>query len=390
MARPLTGIARPGLHTHRSYHGHEENKRQSIEDGTPPTPRYEGYDITPRESPLCENRGRWHCTNTKPTPASERALQQFVRDLSLTNYNVLNVLYDRKMQGSKGKHIENVIASKASANPAWEFQVVFLKLNRNHKKRDSKSSRHRTLSMQLILECNLRPHDNIALPLPLSMSSQCPIRATVGLPVANHGQESYMLGTVTTPINNPRPQYLPSYIRQRAPSRPNSPPRVQYSDIQNGRGQLFAPPEPRTANHDSDESTSFRPASPSSTLSSDTARSSSRGTSYSSSPIDTASNFLPRTSTQYARESHRNAAQCSYISHSTQPDNKWNATENSRSALIQPASPEVRAVSDKRAPVSYDVRGKGGNTSSVGGQSDKQEASIAFEKPAWMNNMQPG
>lgn len=409
MARPFNGLARRGLHTHRSYHGHEDTDRQSLKGGTSLKSIYEGYKITPRESPLSESRGRWYRADTKRMPTSERDLQELVRIESSKDYSIVGTMYDKKMRGSKREHIFEFIASKATANPGWDYNLVFLKLERNHKKRDSKNPRPKTLSMQIILECRLRPCNNIALSVPRSMSSQGPMRANGGLPPTNRGQGTSMQGTVTAPINTLRPQYVPSYVSQRAPGWQNSQSRTEFSDHLNGRGQLFTPPASRRTTYESDESASFTPGSPSSTLSFDTAMSSSRGPACSSSPIDTKSIFLPNTVAHCAQGSHNIGAQFSYVSHSTQTDIKWAAPDNNRPALTQPPSPQAREQPRKiaengnscvDAPVPHDICGKGGDTPSVDGQSDKKEppklgstqeaTDFAFEKPAWMNNMQPG
>lgn len=399
MAWPIKGVARPGLHTHRSYHGHEDTNRQSVEGGTSPISTYEDYEIKPRESPLGEARGRWYRADTKRMPTSQRDLQDFVRKEWSNGYSIVDTISNKKMVGSKRVHIRDFIASKVTDNPGWDYQLVFLKLERNPKKRDSRKPRPKTLSMRIILECKLRLCNNMALSVPRSMSSQSQVHINGGLAPTYHRQGSSMQGTVTAPINTPMPQYVPAYIRQGAPSWQNSPPRAQSSKV-------FTPPVSRTTPYESDESVSFTPASPSSTLSSDTARSSSRRPSYSSSPIDTLPTFLSKTVAHCAQGSHNNGAQCSYVSHSTQTDMKGNSSDNNRPALTGSASPKLREQPKKgaengnscvNAPVLYEICSKGDNIPSIDEHSDKQGIpklgnthDIAFEKPAWMNNMQPG
>lgn len=412
MARSFNANARPGLPTHRSL-GYGEKRKHSIEGEAPPSSVYEMYDITPREPPLDESQGRWYGANTERISAAERTLDQLVRRQSSSEYEIIDALLDRKMQGSKRAHIHAFIARRDAANPEWKHQLVFLKLNRSHKQRDSKKSKQKTLSMHIILERKLRRRDDIRLPLPRSMSSQGPIRAIGGLPATDHRQENSMLGPVSAPVNTPRSQDLPSYARQRDPNWQSSPPRVQILDNPNGRGQLLAPPPPGTTTHNSDESASFTPASPSSTLSSDTARSSSRKTLYPSSTNDTASIFLPKDNAQYEQGKHRVIAdrdvQCPYVSVGTQTDMKVNASDNSRPTLIQnmvfkpQTKPTERLESENfgiDAHMPCGSSSKEGDTSSVDVSHDEQETpklaapkeatSDAFEKPAWMNNMQPG
>lgn len=390
MARPFNETTRPVLRAHNSYHGHEKSKTV-IDGDTPSNPIYEGYDITPRESTLGENQGRWYRADTTGMPTSQRDLQKLVRDQASSSTTAVEALLDRKMQGSKRKHIYSFIDSRDSASPERKHHLVFLKLNRNPKKGNSKKARPKTLSMNIILEGKLRPRNNVGPPLPRSMSSQGSFRATGDLPTTIHGSAVSMLGTVSAPINTPRPQYLPSYSGKTAQTGPNRPPTVQISNSQNGMGQRYAPSAPRTTIYDRDGLVSLVPSSPSSALSSDTIRLSPRRLSSSSSPVDTPSISLLRTSAHCARGGHDSGAQCSYISNGTQTDMKWDTFDNGRLVLTPTASLKVREEPDQRAETGKPCVDALEASSAHGLEGKAQEAAnVTYEKPIWMDNMQPG
>lgn len=408
MGRPFNEITRPVLHAHNSYHGHEKS-RTVIDGDTPPDPIYECYEIKPKESTLGEDQGRWYRADTKRMHTSQRDLQKLVRDQSSSSTTAIEALLDRKMQGSKRKLIYDFIDSRDSASPERKHHLVFLRLDRNPKKGNSKKARPKTLSMHVILEGKLRPRNNVGLPLPRSMSSQGPFRATGDFPTTTRGSAASMLGTVSAPINTPRPQYLPSYSGQTAQTWLNRPPKVQISNSQNGMGQPYAPSAPRTTIYDSDGLGSLVPSSSSSPLSSDTIRLSSQRPSSTSSPMDTPSISLLRTSAHCARGGHDSGAQCSYVSNGTQTDIQWNTFDDGRLVLTPKASLKVREEPGHRAETgkpcvdafeASSAHGIEANTSSIDEQPNKQgirklenaqeATNVTYEKPIWMHNMQPG
>lgn len=413
MARPINAYPRPGLPAHRSYHGHEQTNGPSIGGETSPTRIYECYEITPKRTPVDEDLGRWYRANTKRIPYSEQDLHQFVRKEYSREYTVIDAFNDKKMQGSKRQHIEHFIEERNASNPDWEYNLKYLKVDRNRKHRESKKPRQKTLSMMIILECKLRPRDRINFPLPRTMSSQGPIRASGSLPAANHMPGYLVPSTVTAPNNSIRPQYTPPYARCRDSNGQHSTPMPQVVDNRNSQGVSYTPPTLRTPTYDSDESAGLRPASPSSTLSSDTARSSSRRTSNCSSPFDTAFVSFPRTNTYHA-QGHNHLAfdrgtqqpyfsqgtqtkEDLYVPHSSRPTHSYLSTPVSR---VVPNERSNRGTSGAHNLTSPDIHSKQDTSTSLDGHSDEQEtpkpestqeaSGITFEKPAWMYNLQPG
>lgn len=401
MARPFNENARPGLPTHRSYHVYDMERNHNIGGAGNSNHLYEGYDITPRELPLDENRGRWYCAHTKRMPIGERDLGQFVRKQELSDYIVGDAMFDRKMQGSKREHIYDFIAKQNASNPGLEYEVRFLKLNRSHKQRDSKKPRPKTLSMQIILERRLRPHGNNSPPLPRSMSSQGPIRATGGPLTSDNAQGITITGTITPPVIVQNPQYLPPYAKPRDSTAQNSLPKLQNLHIPNASDRICSPMLLRSATYDSDDSATFPPASPSSTLSSDTACSSVRRASSSSCPIDGAFIFASRPNDKGTQE-HRPP----YMSLGTQTDVKQYSYVD-----IQLADTDITCLKPQDEQNEYAKRGvssEGSDGMCIKGQdrysnnkagdeqvnrtlgTTNEVKDILFEKPPWMDNMQPG
>lgn len=413
MARPINAHPRPGLPTHRSYHDHEPTNRQIIGGETSPTHIYECYEITPKRSPVDEDLGRWHRADTKRIPYSEQDLHQFVRKQYSSEYTVIDAFDDKKMQGSKRQHIKDFIEEKNASNPDWEYNLKYLKLDRNRKHRDSKKPRQKTLSMMIILERKLRPRDRIGFPLPRTVSSQGPIHASGSLPAANHMPGYLMPGTVTAPNNTIRPQYTPSYARCRGLNGQYSPSMPQVVDNRNSRAVPSTPSIPRTPIYDSDESAGLRPASPSSTLSSDTARSSSRRTSNCSSPFDVTFGSFPRTNSHHVQGNNRMAfdrgVHYSYHDRGTQTDKDLYAPRSTRLSQTNPSGPVSQVKLNEPSTTGrsgandllpHNVQNKHDVSASLDGHSDEQETpkpertreatDIKFEKPAWMYNLQPG
>lgn len=306
MARPLNpGSGRPAFPSSRSSHSYEDSGTAQGGGKQHLDIIYEGYDIVPKESQPDESKGRWHLAHTISMPATQPDLEHLVRKQSLSRCTASQMMYDNRMQGSKRAHIYHIIRDRDTEKPDRTHELAFLKLERDRKQKDSRRPKKKTLSMQIILECKTRPHDRISLAAPGSLAPQGPASASGGLSPTNHGSARPLPFTwPSTPISTPRPQYLPPYARPQALSGQGSQLNVSDLDSRTSRDQLVPLPTP-TSNYDSDDSEYFRSVSPSSTISSDTVRSSGRASNLALGPKPSSSAIDPRAHIEDDDDSYR-------------------------------------------------------------------------------------
>lgn len=296
---------RPGLPGQRSSNEDERPRQSSIEGQLSPfILTYVGFNIEPRETQHDESKGRWYRATTTIMPATQRDLEHLVGKQSSSNCNAMEIFYSPQMKGSKRRHITHVIEVEDDAHPNRKHELAYLMLEHDHKHRDSKRSKIRTLSIQIILECQKRPppHTNLSLPAPTPAHGMVTNRG--GIPSRIDGSERPITGaTPNSLMATPRPQYVPPYAQYRGPQSYGSLPSGQATDVRNGRNSSLQSRKLSSNISDSDESQEDRSASPASTVSSGVASSASRRHSSSSYPSNLSSASVSRTYPGNADES---------------------------------------------------------------------------------------
>ena len=154
---------RPGISGHRSYTDGGPSSNSTTAGKTAQSASYIGFDITPNESIPDDSKGRWYRAHTKVMHVSQRDLDRLVRKQSSGDDTVLEALYDPQMRGSKRRHITQVMQERDATFPAYKHELVYLKLDRQSQSKDSKKSKKQTQSMQIILELRIPPPPNTGL-----------------------------------------------------------------------------------------------------------------------------------------------------------------------------------------------------------------------------------
>lgn len=230
---------------------------------------YEGYSITPNESEYDESRGKWYRALTKPMPGSQREFENLIRRQSLSDETVMEVLYSPRMMGSKREHIENYINAKDAANPGWKHELAYLKLERFPKHKLSRQSSKRTASMQIVLECKPRPRNNVAPMHPhASYSSSAMGRDSSSTNFTPTRTQSSAL--LTAPVDTSPSRYLPPNNQPGGTNRNSNFPNAKTANRRDGRDPIVPPLTPASNEYKRNGAEEPRSLSPCSTVSSNT------------------------------------------------------------------------------------------------------------------------
>ena len=283
-----TRANRPTLPGHHSFNSYAELKGPSIACGFPASITYEGYNITPRD-PEYHRPGRWCGANTRSMVGTEEEFKNLVQKQLLSDSTVTEVLYSSRMDGSKRDYIEDFLNRRNTSRPKCKHQLAYLKLEQHHKPKSSKSYRGRTASMQIILECKLYPGGTIACVPSAPIPHQASVGKSVSLPLSSSTSTRTSSGTVPSlkPISL-RPEYQPSYVLEGKPNSNANPLHVTAFADRDRQIKTNMPRMLSSICHDSDDSEYFTSSSssPSCCLSPGTVEPSSQR--MSGSPVSTA------------------------------------------------------------------------------------------------------
>ena len=229
---------------------------------------YVGFDVFPNESVHDDSVGRWHRARTIIMP-STRDLEHLVKTQSSSNETAMEKLYGLQMKGPKRDHITEVINERDTTFPDYKHELVYLELKDKNGNNPTRS-RRKTRSMHIVLRYRIRHRLNSNASIPAQPSAPGPVNMsqtgqkpiperpvpasmgsrTIGMPPQNH-----------VPMHNPHNATL-----------------LRSSVGGEGYFQSPRPPAWKVATFlsENDDSLGNRSASPASTLSTDTARSTPR------------------------------------------------------------------------------------------------------------------